>query len=920
MTVREFITVLGFKLDDAPVKKYEKQIDSTKEKTNKLATATKGIGVAWKIATAAAAVGVGWLTKNIIAVTAETENYRVALGTMMGDQEKANKIIRDLDYGEGLFEGVRLSDFYGTKNAIGGLQNMVTFGMEAEKAGDVLVRLGDIAQGNSEAFVSLSNAMGQVFARGKADGQKLKQFAAQGFDVVGVISAQTGKTREMIEKEGVSYEQTAAALKALTDEGGKYYGMMSKQMNTITGIAKQFQSLWASIGEAIGQNVMEPLKDTMKEILKIARALQDNIVAAGTKAFEALINAIQDVIIFFQILQMRMKRFGGAFTPLKAIFEDVFGFLGSVIESAYPFLLNLATLILVVFKPIQAFVKPILESLKPVFRSVFGLLSGILEEIIGIVNDLTPHFEGIGKAIGKAFEKIVPLLENIKRAIIAAFMPIKAFLKPIIESLKPLFEKVFGAIGKLFSQAGEDTKGLAGIIEGLTPLFSLLGNIVSVFVDIFGTGLAWIIDILGPFLKYILIIIGAIKAWSIVQGILNVVMSLNPIGAIILAVVALIAVIGLLVKNWDKVSAALKKAFEAIGNFFKKIWEGIKSFFSKVVDFVKKNALNIMNVLLAILFFPAGIIMAVVRLIIKHWDKIKPALLKIFTAVANVFSKIWNGIKNVALAVWEGIKNAAATVFEGIKAVWHGITGFFSGLWDGVKNITASVWEGIKNIFFGVVDSIKNTWFGIIGFFTGLWDAMKKGPAETFEYIKNAFFGLFDSIKEKFLGFINIIKDGWDKVKGFFSGVKDGIVNVVTGGGSGATQTKPVNDLIVTPEGQYSTHPDDYIMAMKNPGDLLEALMRFLGGGQQLQPAYASAAGSLAGDTLSRAAASHTNYNNSNTSNYSYVTPTINVSVNASGMSPEAASAAVKRGVQDALNDAINGSRGAIPSPEARRN
>lgn len=30
----------------------------------------------------------------------------------------------------------------------------------------------------------------------------------------------------------------------------------------------------------------------------------------------------------------------------------------------------------------------------------------------------------------------------------------------------------------------------------------------------------------------------------------------------------------------------------------------------------------------------------------------------------------------------------------------------------------------------------------------------------------------------------------------------------------------PVNDLIVTPQGQFSTHPDDYIMAMKNPASL----------------------------------------------------------------------------------------------------
>jgi hypothetical protein len=41
-----------------------------------------------------------------------------------------------------------------------------------------------------------------------------------------------------------------------------------------------------------------------------------------------------------------------------------------------------------------------------------------------------------------------------------------------------------------------------------------------------------------------------------------------------------------------------------------------------------------------------------------------------------------------------------------------------------------------------------------------------------------------------------------------------------------ATNNYPVNDLIVTPQGQFSTHPDDYIFAMKNPTALVNTEMR----------------------------------------------------------------------------------------------
>jgi len=256
------------------------------------------------------------------------------------------------------------------------------------------------------------------------------------------------------------------------------------------------------------------------------------------------------------------------------------------------------------------------------------------------------------------------------------------------------------------------------------------------------------------------------KAVAVASGIataaqwaLNAAMSANPIGLIILGVIALIAAIVLLVKNWDTVVAALKKAFSAIGNFFVMIWEGIKSFFVKVVDFVKKNALNILNVILGILFFPAGVIMAVVRLIIKHWDKIKEAL----------------------LSVW----------------------GQFENRFPGLANVISTVFNKVKDIISAAIENVKAIFNGFKNFFIGLWDALKQGPAATLEYIKNAFFGLFDTIKEKFFGFIDVIKNGWETVKGFFSGLGDKVGNFFSGNKN--TAVSPQVQNIVPPALKQTT-------------------------------------------------------------------------------------------------------------------
>jgi len=58
MVVRELITLLGFDLKDEPLQKYDQEIDSTKEKSEGLAKAAKGIGTAYKLAAAAVRQGV----------------------------------------------------------------------------------------------------------------------------------------------------------------------------------------------------------------------------------------------------------------------------------------------------------------------------------------------------------------------------------------------------------------------------------------------------------------------------------------------------------------------------------------------------------------------------------------------------------------------------------------------------------------------------------------------------------------------------------------------------------------------------------------------------------------------------------------------------------------------------------------------
>ena len=882
MTIRELVTWLGFKIDDGTLKEYERKVESAKKKSSDLSNAVGGIGKAVKlIGGVAAAAGITALGKSILDTTGEVEQYRVTLGTMIGDQEKANQIIHDLDYSP-------VSDFYGTAAAIGGLQGMVTFGMQAEDASETLTRLGDIAQGNGEAFKSLSLNMGQVFAKGKADATDLKQFVGQGFDVIGEVSKMTGKSRAEIEKAGVSYEQCAAALKHITSEGGKYNGMLAKQSKTLPGLIKQFQSLTAAIKEGIGSNVIDRIKDIMSAVLNLGRSMQNNIVAVGTKAFEAILNAIADVYIAFHLLKQEMEKYGGAFTAIKALLKDVFGFMESIFQSSRPFILAIAKAILLAFKPIEAFVKPVLESLKPIFKDVFSFAAEIIEQLLPVIDALTPAFKYLGESVGKIFEKLRPIIGNLAKALNAAFEPIQAFVMPVVKALKVLCDSVFNAIGVLLDDVEKDTSGLAVAVSALTPVFETLGKIVGAVLSVFAAG----IETLGPALKpiaYIILgIVSAIKIWTAVQTILNAVMAANPIGLIIIAVVGLIGVITLLVKKWDVVKAALIKGIKAVWSkitgFFSALWENIvavaKSVWSALVDF---------------------------------FSVIVEGVKAVWNTITEFFSNLWSGIISVAEKIWSGITGVFSAIIEQIKAVWSSITGFFGGLWDGIVSAASNIIAGLAEPFSKVLDVIKSLWTGLTDFFSSLWDSLKNGVVSVAEAIGNIFTGLFDGVKNQFFGFINTLKDGWEKVKGFFGGLWDGAVNFFTGSESKeAPEPTKVNDMILTPDGTYSTHPDDTIFAMKNPGSLVDRLAEYFAQAKP-EPSYA-----LADSSASQAVRQSVSNDYSRHSSSSVYNTPIHVTVNASGMTAEQARRAVENGVKGALRDAINGSRGTIPSAEAR--
>jgi len=151
----------------------------------------------------------------------------------------------------------------------------------------------------------------------------------------------------------------------------------------------------------------------------------------------------------------------------------------------------------------------------------------------------------------------------------------------------------------------------------------------------------------------------ATTAFNTVQAITNALFVASPIGWIILAIGALVAIGVVLWKNWDSVCNGIKAAWEWVKTTAVNIWNGIADFFVAYWPWI----LGV---------FTGGIGL-VVGYVIQNWDSIKAKTAEIWTAVKEVFSKFWTSIKDTFTKgidkikeLWEGLKNFLKNPINGV--------------------------------------------------------------------------------------------------------------------------------------------------------------------------------------------------------------------------------------------------------------
>ena len=246
---------------------------------NLITQALKGAGAL--VASTFAVSGARDFISNMISVRQSIEQSEAALTSFLGSKEKADQMMES-------FKKMAATTPIDLETLTSSTQTMLGFGVSAETAGKMMHVLGDISGGNTQKFQSLSLAFSQMSAAGHLMGQDLLQMISAGFNPLEEISRQTGKSmaelREEMSKGAISSQQVTEAFISVTEEGGRFHGMLKAQSQGLAGSFAKLKGAMNGMYNELGKESEGAIKGAVDLAASLARNYQDVALALASVA------------------------------------------------------------------------------------------------------------------------------------------------------------------------------------------------------------------------------------------------------------------------------------------------------------------------------------------------------------------------------------------------------------------------------------------------------------------------------------------------------------------------------------------------------------------------------------------------------------------------------------------------------------
>lgn len=466
-------------------------------------------------------------------------------------------------------------------------------------------------------------------------------------------------------------DQISTNMNRIADVVAKTTNMANLDMNMWFESVKMGASTFTSLGGTIeefsayagtlanagikGGMAGNALKNIMLNLSAPAKAGADALKELGISVFDASgrMKPITEIMKQFE------KNLAGVADDRKAaLLKDIFG---KEQISSFNVLLSAGT------ENLAEFTKT-LENSGGTAEAIAGAQ---MKSFAGMIEQLKSAWQDKQLSLGKAFEA-----GGAKDALANLITYVQNFdVAPIAGALTKIMQAIPGIV-----------EGLIGFVETLWKIRDVIGVLV----------LAWgaykvaiiaslVVEKMMAFFTAIRAVQAATQGMSIAQAALNVIMAANPIGLIITAIAALILGIIALVKNWDKVKAAMIAVWEWIKNIASIIWDGLLNAFEKVKAFFLQ-----FRPLLTALLGPVGTIVNMIVEIVHNFDNIKKA----FSEGGFIA-----GIKTLGGTILSAVLAPIQKIFELLSKI-PGVGDFFADKANGLAEFRAKALTG-----FGAVEN-----------------------------------------------------------------------------------------------------------------------------------------------------------------------------------------------------------------------
>ena len=685
--------------------------ESMKDATNtasKMSSVMKGIGSSaikvgkgLAVAGAAAATAVTALVSKSVGAFADYEQLTGGVETLFGAGGRSVE-----EYAQSV--GKSVSDIQGKYDSLMSAQNVVL-----ENANKAYMTAGMSANEYMDTVTGFSASL--ISSLG-GDTNKAADYANSALVDMSDNANKMGTDMESIKN---AYQGFAKQNYTMLDNLKLGYGGTQEEMKRLLSDAEKLTgqrydiSSFADITQAIHaiQTQMDITGTTAKEASttisgswgSLKAAFENTLVGltTGGEMFDQSLDALVD----------SAKTFGQNVIP--AITGALSG-VGSLIESLAP----------VIVAELPSMVSDILPHLVSATKSlVTGLISQLPALGKAVLDAIPSIFDGMTDVIGESsVGKLKGSFEGLKNTITDTFSNIGPMLKDFCEGGISTFCDAL-------STAMDLASGAISVIEALSPV---IGAVAGAIITYKGAVLLWNA---AETAKNVVMGISTAAQWA-----LNVAMTANPIGIVIVAIGALV---GAFIVLWNK--------SEGFRNFWINLWEKVKAIVTSAWEGIK-----------------AG------------FEKIKNGI----SAVKEKVSTVWNGVKEKTSELWGGVKNVVSEKLNNIKSTYdaHG---------RGLKGATFAAIEGVKEYYRTGYDAINQLTGGKLGEVVNKvsekMEAVKGKFSEAFGNVKNTVMTIFENIKngitEKISAAVNKVKeifgsiaekvsDVWGKIKGIIKAPK----------------------------------------------------------------------------------------------------------------------------------------------------